>query len=311
MTIPIISIIKSRAYIYPFKGLIYFFMHPAIWPFYITILIPQLTLTLIIYSVMFATFFPPQAVIYTLLMGPLGVIGAWYNLILQASTLSIFIVIISLMPHIQRVAYDAVLVRECSEDVVLMGKLRRYKKLPIRVRVSEYLKAMSDLSIFPFLLIKLLVFGLIYFIPFVGPIIVLLFQSSRRGVKAHGRYFKLRGFLRSDIREIHKLNRPAYMGYGIVALWLELFPFANMFFMFTNTLGAALWAVDIERNEKATAEKNAIEMQQLTGLLEKRIQLSSNDNHQGAQLVTILSQPPEANQEITKEENTHQENANV
>ena len=44
------------------------------------------------------------------------------------------------------------------------------------------------------------------------------------------------------------------MGYGVVALWLELFPFINMFFMFTNTLGAALWAVDIENQEKATPE---------------------------------------------------------
>ncbi|MCP8720154.1 MAG: hypothetical protein M5F18_12795 [Asgard group archaeon] len=236
---------------------------------------------------MFALVFPPQAVIYTLLMGPLGVIGAWYNLILQASTLSIFIVTISLMPHIQRVAYDAVLVRECSEDVVLMGKLRRYKKLPLRVRVSEYLKAISDLSIFPFLLLKLLAFGLIYFIPFVGPLIVLLFQSSRRGVKAHGRYFKLRGFLRSDTREIHKLNRPAYMGYGIVALWLELFPFVNMYFMFTNTLGAALWAVDIERQEKQAAEKNAIQLQPLTALIDT----DSNVTNQPRCAITMVETP--------------------
>lgn len=242
---------------------------------------------------MFAIIFPPQALIYTLLMGPLGVIGAWYNLILQASTLSIFIVTISLMPHIQRVAYDAVLVRECSEDVVLMGKVRRYKKLPFRTRVSEYLKAISDLSIFPFLLLKLFIFGLIYFIPFAGPFIVLLFQSSRRGVKAHGRYFRLRGFLRTDIREIHKLNRPAYMGYGIVALWLELFPFVNMFFMFTNTLGAALWAVDIERQEKQAAEKSAIEMQQLTGLKDKRVELKTNEQRINSSQHPIMETAPE------------------
>lgn len=232
----------------------YFITHPTIWPFYVTILLPQLVLTLVIYLIMFSLFFPPQALVYTLLMGPLGVIGAWYSLILQASTLSIFVVTISLMPHIQRVAYDAVLSRECANDVMLMGKLRRYRKLPIRDRAREYVKAIPDFSIFPFSLLKLLAFFGIYFIPFVGPIIVLFFQSSRRGLKAHARYFKLKGFLRSDIRTIHKLNRPAYMGYGVVALWLELFPFINMFFMFTNTLGAALWAVDIENQEKATPE---------------------------------------------------------
>ncbi|EMG48119.1 RRT8 Outer spore wall protein RRT8 [Candida maltosa Xu316] len=283
MTIPIIAIIKSGAYLYPFKGLYYFITHPTIWPFYITILVPQLTLTLIIYLIMFSLFFPPQAVVYTLLMGPLGVIGAWYSLISQASTLSIFAVTISLMPHIQRVAYDAVLSRECAEDVVLMGKLRRYKKAPLNVRVREYIKAIPDLSIFPFSLLKLVVFGMIYFIPIVGPIIVLFFQSSRRGVKAHGRYFKLRGYSKSDIRYIHKSNRPAYMGYGVVALWLESFPFINMFFMFTNTLGAALWVVDIENQEKIAAEHNAVEPQPLetaSNNIEK-IVLEANDQKDG------------------------------
>ena len=80
---------------------------------------------------MFSLFFPPQAIVYTLLMGPLGVIGAWYSLILQASTLSIFVVTISLMPHIQRVAYDAILSRECANDVVLMGKLRGIENYPL------------------------------------------------------------------------------------------------------------------------------------------------------------------------------------
>jgi hypothetical protein len=35
--------------------------------------------------------------------------------------------------------------------------------------------------------------------------------------------------------------------FGIAATLLEMIPFANLIFAFTNTVGAALWAADIER----------------------------------------------------------------
>ena len=34
--------------------------------------------------------------------------------------------------------------------------------------------------------------------------------------------------------------------FGTIATLLEMIPFANMLFAFTNTTGAALWAADIE-----------------------------------------------------------------
>lgn len=35
--------------------------------------------------------------------------------------------------------------------------------------------------------------------------------------------------------------------FGIAAVLLELIPIASIFFAFTNTVGAALWAADIEK----------------------------------------------------------------
>jgi len=42
--------------------------------------------------------------------------------------------------------------------------------------------------------------------------------------------------------------------FGTVATLLELIPFASIFFTFTNTVGAALWAADIESNNTTMTE---------------------------------------------------------
>lgn len=47
-----------------------------------------------------------------------------------------------------------------------------------------------------------------------------------------------------------------YKSFGIVTVLLELVPLASIFFAFTNTVGAALWAVDFEKrnvNAQGTA----------------------------------------------------------
>jgi hypothetical protein len=40
-----------------------------------------------------------------------------------------------------------------------------------------------------------------------------------------------------------------------VAVLLELVPVASIFFSFTNTVGAALWAADLERRPQTTAPR--------------------------------------------------------
>lgn len=45
-----------------------------------------------------------------------------------------------------------------------------------------------------------------------------------------------------------------YPSFGVVAVLLELVPVASILFAFTNTVGAALWASDMERSD-TTAPK--------------------------------------------------------
>ena len=40
-----------------------------------------------------------------------------------------------------------------------------------------------------------------------------------------------------------------WCSFGVAAVLLELIPVASIFFAFTNTVGAALWAADLEKGE--------------------------------------------------------------
>ncbi|CAK9437470.1 uncharacterized protein LODBEIA_P18480 [Lodderomyces beijingensis] len=264
MTIPFVSIIRSGSYIYPFQGFLYFWKHPKIWPLYLTVLIPQLMITMTIYSLMFIFIYPAQLVVYMLLTGPLGMVFAWYSIYWTSSTIACFLVTVTLLPYIQKVAYDAVLSRERYDIYVRISKARRIenRQLPIVRRMTKYLGRLPGLSIFPFTVPKLLVLFFVGMIPVIGPFVVIFFRASSKGLRAHDRYYKMRGLSTQEINASYKQNKPVYMAFGLAALLLEMIPVFNIFFMFTNNIGAALWAVDLDKNEEEYAERNYLVPQQ-------------------------------------------------
>ncbi|KAL1997636.1 hypothetical protein VTN02DRAFT_1228 [Thermoascus thermophilus] len=85
------------------------------------------------------------------------------------------------------------------------------------------------------------------FIPVVGTAVYVVARARRMGPAMHERYFRLKGWGRGRREEWVGRNRVAYTSFGITALILEMVPFASLVFSFANTVGAALWAADIER----------------------------------------------------------------
>lgn len=65
-----------------------------------------------------------------------------------------------------------------------------------------------------------------------------------------------RGPYRAKPRRIHFVSSPClrstsntkHDSFGVTAFVLEMIPFVNLLFVFTNTVGAALWAADLEKN---------------------------------------------------------------
>ncbi|EAA60438.1 hypothetical protein AN4636.2 [Aspergillus nidulans FGSC A4] len=73
---------------------------------------------------------------------------------------------------------------------------------------------------------------------------------KKAGPAMHERYFQLKGLSREQMETWVKSRRGAYTGLGMASVVLEMVPFASMVFEFSNAVGAALWAADLEKTEK-------------------------------------------------------------
>lgn len=85
------------------------------------------------------------------------------------------------------------------------------------------------------------------FIPAVGTVLFIIMQGKRFGPNAHARYFQLKGFSASQKEQYIEERKAAYTSFGVPAVLLEMVPFVGIFFAFTNQVGAALWAADLEK----------------------------------------------------------------
>lgn len=217
-----------------------------------TILVPQLTLMVIVYLIVFFTCYPIEAMILLFMSGPPGLLYAWVAVLQQSSVVSLFLVKAFLLPEIQRVAFDAVLTREYADDVVLLGRLRRVVKVPYYIQFMDTLWYLPSMLILPYNILRTIVLFGVSSIPMLGPCIAIFLQAPSSGLRSHSRYFVLKGLDFRQVSAIYKANSGAYMGFGITSTLLEQIPILSVFFMFTNTIGASLWAVNIEHNLKNT-----------------------------------------------------------
>lgn len=211
-----------------------------------TVLIPQIALTFLIYTAMFLFLYPIEVVVYTFLTGPFGFFTAWIAICQQAGFISSLLVTYLLMPEILKTAFDAVLTRECADDLLLLSKLRSLDKIPFLTKLGGFIFAIPEPLVLPYIISKAVFVWMLNLIPILGPCLLILFIAPSKGLRAHSRYFALKGYDTLQIKDIYKKHAGLYTGFGITAAIIEQTPILSMLFIYTNTLAAALWSVAIE-----------------------------------------------------------------
>lgn len=83
-------------------------------------------------------------------------------------------------------------------------------------------------------------------VPIVGTVLFIIAQGKRTGPGWHARYFQLKGMGKPQRDDFVQTRTGAYTSFGLVAVLLEMVPVVGVLFAFTNTVGAALWAADME-----------------------------------------------------------------
>ncbi|KAH8655052.1 hypothetical protein BGZ60DRAFT_418295 [Tricladium varicosporioides] len=248
------SAANSGAYIYPIKGIFYFITHQSLWKPLLSKLAPTLSLSVGVIAFMFIFAYLPQLAVLVFVNGP---IAAFTTILLTLSESSTIINLISknfLLQDALVDTFDGVLVAKRQTEILSEGRQLKSGNFndPI-AKLGKLVKSPFQ-KFTPKAIIRYVMYLPLNFIPVVGTIIFVLIQGRSRGNIVHDRYFQLKKWDSAQRQKWLKENTAPYTAFGTVATLLELIPFASIIFNFTNTVGAALWAADIESNNTTMTE---------------------------------------------------------
>ncbi|KAK3393137.1 hypothetical protein B0H63DRAFT_11301 [Podospora didyma] len=246
---------RSGSYLYPIKGIFYFLAHRALWKPLLSKLVPTLTLSLGVVASMFVFTYVPQLAILVFVNGPLAVFTT-VLLILNESSLIINVISKNFMLQDAILdTFDGTLVSRDAAGIVSEGRQLKSGGDSIQ-RLGKVIK--SPFSRFsPKALVRYVMYLPLNFIPVVGTVIFILIQGRSRGNGVHDRYFQLKKWSASQRSSWLSEHTGPYAAFGTVATLLEMVPVASILFSFTNTVGAALWAADIEAKENEMSQGTA------------------------------------------------------
>lgn len=196
----------------------------------------------VIYLAMYVFVYPLYALLSLLAFGPFGVISAFF-IILQYSNLILgFLILVFITPGARGVVFDAVLTRDGQHELVVQYEQQRHVDPMTKCqKVSQFI--CEKLPMILLFEIMLLFLGMI---PVIGPCIVLLLRAPCKGRSLLSRYFKLKGWDKRRAKEFDTSHRGDYTALGATSMLFEMIPFLTLLTLFTDTIGGALWTVDLE-----------------------------------------------------------------
>ncbi|KUI73340.1 Outer spore wall protein RRT8 [Cytospora mali] len=235
---------RSGAYLYPIKGIVYFASHRALWKPFLDKLVPTLALSVGVMASMFAFTYLPQLAVLVFVDGPIAVFSTVLLVLNESSTIVSMVSKNWVLQEALLDTFDGTLVSKNANSLVTEGRELKSGKDPI-AKLGKILKSPFE-RFSPSALIRYVMYLPLNFIPVVGTVIFIALQGRNRGRSVHDRYFQLKKWSSSQKSAWVEEHVAPYTAFGTVATLLEMIPFAGIFFSFTNTVGAALWAADIE-----------------------------------------------------------------
>ncbi|KAJ5935457.1 hypothetical protein N7466_005004 [Penicillium verhagenii] len=242
------GILRSGAYLYPFKGIIFFATHKDLWGPFTARAGRTISLGLGVTSFMFFFTYVPQMAIMAFTSGPLAAISAAVLVLSESATLTNIFSRSFLVEDALIDTFDGTLIARNQESLVAQGRQVKPQS-GSRGAVARLGKIFSRpfAKFKPQVLLRSLLYLPLNMIPVVGTVLYIAVQGKRIGPGLHTRYFQLKGWDSAQQEEWIAKNRGGYTGLGIAAFALEMIPFASIVFSFTNTVGASLWAADLEK----------------------------------------------------------------
>jgi len=236
---------KSGAWLYPIRGIAYFMSHRSLWKPLLSRLVPTITLGVGITTFMFLFTYLPQAAIMAFTSGPFAAISAALLVLSESSTLFTLLSKNFLIADALADTFDGVLISKNTTELVAEGRQINSGNNSAAMLGKMIKKPFTKFT--PKAIIRYLMYLPLNFIPVVGTVAFVIMQGRNAGPAAHTRYFQLKGWSGSQKAQHVERYKAAYTSFGVISVLLELVPVASIFFAFTNSVGAALWAADLEK----------------------------------------------------------------
>jgi len=251
---------KSGAYLYPIKGIAYFLTHSSLRKPLLSKLASLMTLSVGVFTGMFFFTYLPQLGIMVFLNGPLAV---FTTILLVFNESSVIISMVSKNFMLQDAlldTFDGTLIAKNQTEILGEGRELKAGQDPMQ-RLGKILKnPFSRFSVKS--AVRYFMYLPLNFIPVVGTVAFIFLQGRSRGNVCHDRYFQLKRWSAKQKSQWLSEHTGPYTSFGLVATLLEMVPVASVLFSFTNTVGAALWAADIEAKETQMTKSTAPDLRE-------------------------------------------------
>ena len=252
--------LTHASWLYPFKGIVYFIVHPALYPLLNARLLPIFLLSaFVLFTLFFWTYLPIVAIL-AIIHGPLAWLQAAVLLLGIGAAITALLFEGFFVDETLVDIFDAVLVDAGLEDLV-----RKSRPVKPSDRMSNSVKRLGKPQISavysPFSLRQIVEFVLLLplnFVPVVGTLMFLLLTGYRAGPLHHWRYFKLLSLSKKERKAAERKRRFPYMWFGTSALVLQLVPGLSMLFLLTTACGSALWVVRLEAASRAADSEEVV-----------------------------------------------------
>jgi hypothetical protein len=247
--------VRSSAYLYPLKGIAYFFTHRALWKPLANKLLPTVSLGLGVTVFMFAVTYVPQAAVLTIVNGPLAILTTVLLVLSESSTIFSVLSKNFLIDDALIDTFDGTLLSRGMTSLVATERQVGSGSDPVG-RMGKIMKKPFE-RFTPKAIIRYFLYLPLNMIPVVGTVLFVILQGRKFGPTAHARYFQLKQMQKREREDFVERRKAAYTSFGVPAVLLELVPVVGIFFAFTNTVGAALWAADMEKKNGSGEETTA------------------------------------------------------
>ncbi|PWY91037.1 hypothetical protein BO70DRAFT_358475 [Aspergillus heteromorphus CBS 117.55] len=242
------DLVMSGTYFYPLKGIIYTANHRPLWRPFLSRSYQTLSLGVGVTSAMFFFTYVPQAAVMAITSGPLAPVSAALLVLSESSTITTFLIRSFYLADALTDTFDGTLIEEGQDALVSQDRpvVPHGKAADAIARLGNTFKGPLE-RFRPRNLLRSLLLLPLNCVPVVGTAVYVYIQGKQFGPDAHERFFQLKGWKGKEVDEWVTKFRGAYTGFGMASFALEMIPFASIAFAFTNTVGAALWAADMER----------------------------------------------------------------